>query len=111
VAERKTKMYYTVIAKIKESSALEFLSKLTDGTIESQKPDGKEIIASMDRARINDEGLVQWSEACYCATPLEHERQTVYDHYFLELQTQEVDQYVDVEGRPFMEYLKQLAGQ
>ncbi len=103
-------MHYTVVAKFKEACATEFLGKLTDGTIENQKPDGKEIIASMDRARIDESGLIRWNEVCYCATPLEHERQTVYDHYFLDLKTQQVDEYADVEERPFMEHLRQLAG-
>ena len=103
-------MHYTVVAKFNQARATEFLGKLTDGTIQNQKPDGKEIIASMDRARIDADGLVRWSELCYCATPLEHERQTVYDHYFSDLQTQEVDEHTDAEGQPFMEHLKHLAG-
>ena len=47
---------------------------LTDGSIEKQKPDGKEIVASMQRAVIDDEDFVRWSEVCYCPTPLQHER-------------------------------------
>jgi len=104
-------MKYSVVAHFQEAGAVEFISKLTDGTIENQEPDGREIIASMERARVDADGLIRWSEVCYCATPLEHERQTVYDYYFTDLQTHEVDNHVEAEGQPFMEYLKQLANE
>ena len=50
-------MYYTVNARFKSETAAEYLQKLTDGTIASQKPDGKEILASMKRAIIDDDQL------------------------------------------------------
>lgn len=74
-------MLYAVTARFKPDTAAEFLRKLRDGTIENQKPDGKEIVASMKRAVIGDDGIVRWSEKCYCPTPLEHERETVYDRF------------------------------
>ena len=98
-------MYYTVRARLIPNAAAELHRKLTDGSVERQKPDGKEIVASKDRAKIDSAGVVRWSEACYCPTPLEHECQTVYDRHFTELETQEVEGYVEYEGRPFMEYL------
>jgi hypothetical protein len=101
-------MHYTVTGCILPEASAEFLRKLTDGTIESQKPDGKEIVDSMNRAVINDEGVVRWSEVCYCPTPLLHERATVYDRHFTDLETEEVEGYVEYEGRPFMEYLEHL---
>ena len=103
-------MYYNVVARFKPEAAAEFRSKLLDGTIESQKPDGREIVASMNRAVVNAAGEVVWSETCYCATPLEHERKTVYDHFFTGLTTTEVDGYQEHAGEPFMRYLEQLAG-
>ena len=111
-------MIYTVRAKPVEEKGLELLTLLTDGTIASQKPDGKEIIASMERARITTlksgeampeslEGhLVEWSEACFCPTPLEHERSTILDRFFSEIQIFEVDDHVDFNGAGFMEYLR-----
>lgn len=99
-------MHYTVTAHFISETAADFLRKLTDGTIESQKPDGKEIVASMQRAVIDEDGVVRWSEACYCPTPLEHERETVYDQHFTDLETEEVERYVEIEGRPFMEFLE-----
>ena len=102
-------MHYTVTARLIPGTAAEFLSKLTDGTIEAQKPDGKEIVASMNRAVIDAEGIVRWSEVCYCPTPLEHERATVYDHCFSDLQTQEVADYAEFEGASFMKFLEEQA--
>jgi len=97
---------YVVNARFKSDTSSEFLEKLTDGSIESQKPDGQEIVASMNRARIDDSGVVRWSGLCYCSTPLAHERATVYDQHFTDLETEESDTHVEFEGQPFMEYLQ-----
>lgn len=102
-------MHYSVSARLIDESAADLLRKLGDGTIENQKPDGQEIVASMQRAVIDEEGLVRWSEVCYCATPLAHERGTVYDHHFTDIETEEVDDYAEFKGRPFLDYLKQQA--
>ena len=59
----------------------------------------------MQRARITRSGLVQWSEVCYCTPPLAHERETVYDHHFTDIETDEVDDYVEFEGESLMDYL------
>ena len=102
-------MHYTVTARHIPAAAAEFLRKLKDGTIKSQKPDGEEIVASMSRAKIDDEGLVHWSEVCYCPTPLQHERATVYDEHFTDFRTEEVEDHVEFMGKPFMEYLERQA--
>ena len=106
---RELLMYYTVRVRFKPAAATDFQRKLRDGSIERQKPDGAEIVASMDRARVDDRGWIRWSEVCYCRTPLQHERATVYDRYFDDLSTEEAASYVDFDGRPFMEHLDQLA--
>ena len=46
-------MIYQVKAKFKYDKAQEFYQKLTDGTIEKQRPDGEEIVSSMNRATID----------------------------------------------------------
>ena len=99
-------MHYTVQARLIPGTGADFLRKLTDGTIGRQRPDGKEIVASMQRAVIDEEGVVRWSEVCYCPTPLLHERATVYDRHFTAIETQEVEEYVQFEGEAFMQYLK-----
>ena len=43
---------------------------------------GTEIVAAMKRARATADGVVRWTETCYCATPLQRERATVLDRYF-----------------------------
>ncbi len=101
-------MHYTITARFKRETAAEFHRRLTDGTIENQKPDGKEIVASMRRAKFDHEGVVRWSEVCYCPTPLQHERETVYDHVFEDIETNEVEDYVEFEGEDFMQHLARL---
>jgi len=104
-------MHYNVRAKFNAQKAREFYKELSDGSITAQKPDGKEIVASMQRACIDDQGFVHWSEVCYCPTPLKHERKTVYDSYFTDLTTQKTARYEDHQGQPFMDYLRKLSSQ
>ncbi len=102
-------MIYKVKARFKEESAGEFHSKLLDGTIASQEPDGPEMVDSMNRAVVKESGEIEWSEQCYCKPPLAHERQTVLDDYFDDISTEVIEAYQEYEGRPFMDYLGKLA--
>lgn len=98
-------MHYTVSAVLNESTAAEFHRKLTDGTIDAQKPDGREIVASMKRAKIDPDGRVRWSEQCFCESPLAHERETVYDRHFTDMQIEPADDYADFDGADLMAHL------
>lgn len=98
-------MIYQVKAKFNYDKAREFHQKLTDGSIEKQRPDGAEIVSSMNRATIDDKGYVNWTEMCFCATPLRHERATVYDTYFTEMKTEPIPGHKAIEGKSFMEML------
>ena len=71
-------------------------------------PDGPEILASMDRATMDSSGLVRWTELCYCPTPLKHERATVYDKYFSDLQTEETQSHKKFEGESLMEHISKF---
>ena len=102
-------MHYTVAAHLISHTAAELHRRLTDGTIEAQEPDGREIVASMKRAVIDDQGIVRWSEVCYCPSPLQHERQTVYDHHFTDIVTKEVEGYIEFKGEPLMGFLEDVA--
>jgi hypothetical protein len=102
-------MIYKVIAEYQEDKLEEFFKRLTDGTIKNQQPDGAEIIASMKRAKITSPGTIEWYETCYCSTPLQHERETVYDQFLTEIKTQEMNNYKKVEGKSFWNYLKRHA--
>ncbi len=102
-------MYYRVTATLNAELALDFLQKLTDGTIKSQRPDGAEIVDSMNRAVVADNGEVRFSSMCFCSTPLAHERATVYDKHFNEMKFEPIDGYQSFGGRPFMDHLRALA--
>ncbi|MFB5645329.1 MAG: hypothetical protein ACE5R3_01880 [Nitrosopumilaceae archaeon] len=84
----------------------EFYRKLTDGTIQNQKPDGQEIINSMKRAKITAPNTIQWSEMCFCSPPLKHERETVYNHFLTDLETEIIADYTEFEGELFLEFLE-----
>ncbi len=101
-------MIYHVRANFREETAADFLAKLTDGTISNQRPDGTELVASMERAVVNAEGHVEWSEMCFCASPLHHERETVLDLHFDNMSTEPIDAQQNYSGRPFMEHLRAL---
>ena len=98
-------MIYAVKARLIEDRAGEFARRLADGSIRGQEPDGREIVSAMARARIAPDGWVRWTETCYCATPLAHERQTVLDRYFTGIETELVDAHGDPGGMALMERL------
>jgi len=99
-------MLYAVRARYLPEKLAELNARLKDGSIRNQQPDGEEICASMVRARVIKPGIVQWTETCYCPTPLEHERATVYDHYFVDLTAVEIAEPVEVEGESFLALLE-----
>ena len=80
-------MEYRVKAKPIKEKLPAFYKALTDGSVENQRPDGSEIVASMKRARVTSPGVIEWYETCYCPTPLQRERETVYDQYLTNIET------------------------
>ena len=98
-------MIYSIKARYIEEKMGEFYQKLTDGTIQNQKPDGQEIVDSMKRAKITEPNIIQWSETCFCSPPLKHERETVYNYFLTNLKTDVIDEYVEYEGEFFMDFL------
>ena len=101
-------MYYRVRARFREQTAGEFREALRE-SIPRQQPDGQEIVDSMRRAVVAADGAIEWSEACYCPVPLQHERSTVYDRYFVDLTTETLDGYATHDGQPFLAHLDRLA--
>lgn len=97
-------MLYRIRAKPISSKLKTFNVALKDGTIQRQTPDGQEIVASMKRA-IFDGDEVQWYETCFCNPPLAHERSTVYDRYFTEMQIEPVDSVSPLHGKSFWKQL------
>ena len=102
-------MIYHVTARLREETASGLLSKLNDGTIANQRPDGPELVASMARAVVNEAGEVEWSEMCLCPSPLLHERTTVLEYHFDDIRTEELEAHEVYSGRPFLEHLRGLA--
>ncbi len=101
-------MIYKAKAQYKEDTLREFYKKLTDGSILNQKPDGKSIVSSIERAAITSPGTIEWTEDCYCATPLKHERETVLDKYLDNIETELIKNHKDFKGESFMKHLIRL---
>ncbi len=99
-------MIYSVKARFVEDKMAEFYKKLTDGTIQNQKPDGQEIVNSMKRAKITQPNTIQWSEMCFCPTPLKHERETIYNNFLTDMTTKIIDDYEEYDGELFIDFLE-----
>jgi hypothetical protein len=98
-------MLYSVSAKLIADRAPEFYTRLTDGSIAAQRPDGAEIVAAMQRARVAPDGVARWTETCYCPTPLKHERATVLDRYLTGIETKVIHKALTFDGAPLMDRL------
>jgi len=99
-------MIYSVKARFIEERVAEFYQKLTDGTIQNQKPDGQEIVNSMKRAKITQPNTIQWSEMCFCSPPLKHERETIYNNFLTDMTIKIIDDYEKYDGELFMGFLE-----
>jgi len=99
-------VFYSIKAQYIEEKMDEFYQKLTDGTIQNQKPDGIEIVNSMKRAKITAPKIIQWSEMCFCPTPLKHERETIYNNFLIDLETKTIENYVEFDGESFFDFLE-----
>lgn len=100
-------MLYKVKAKIYEEKMNDFWNALNDGSIESSEPDGPFILKAMKEAYMVDDETLVWYEACYCDTPLKHERETVYDTYMYDFDTElKYEIQDDIKGKSFWEYLR-----
>lgn len=62
----------------------------------------------MNRATIDNNGDINWTELCFCPTPLQHERATVYDTYFTDMKTELILNPKIIEGSSFMEKLSKF---
>ena len=98
-------MLYIVKARPIVTEMHRLWTLLNDGTIEAQEPDGREILASMRRAVLKD-GRVEWHETCCCSPPLRHEKATVYDQFFADMEVGRPASAASPEGEGFWDYLK-----
>lgn len=49
---------------------------------------------------------VEWHETCYCGAPLRHERATVYDQFFSDIEIGPLVATTPSEGESFWHYLE-----
>ena len=49
---------------------------------------------------------VEWHETCYCSPPLRHERATVYDQFFSDIEIGPLVGTLPLEGESFWRYLE-----
>lgn len=103
-------MLYHVKARPIPSTLKTFSTALKDGTIANQVPDGQEIVASMKRAVVSKD-YVEWNENCFCSPPLHHERSTVYDQYFNDMQIETAKSNIRLQGESFWEKLAYTTSQ
>ena len=101
-------MRYYIKATMKKEKMGEFYQKLSDGTITGQKPNGREIISSIRKAKLTKPMVVEWCETCFCETPLAHERETVYDQYFHDMEIIEINDDPEIDGQSLWGYLSKI---
>ena len=100
-------MFYKVKAKINKLKMKAFYTALTDGSIASQEPDGPDIVNAMQKAVKTEDDTLEWYETCTCPTPLEHERDTVYDKYLHDIEVTLVYEIKnDIKGISFWDCLE-----
>ncbi len=102
-------MKYKVKADLIPNKVAAFYKVLTDGTVQKQRPDGTAIVSAMKEAKVTSPNTIEWYESCYCASPLKHERETVYDKYLTNVSTELVDEFGDIDGESFWEHLQNTA--
>jgi hypothetical protein len=98
-------MQYVISAQPRTEEFPRFWELLNNGTIAKQEPDGQEIIASMKRAVVSGDN-VEWTETCFCSPPLNHERTTIYDKFFDNMQIKPMESPVELEGERFWDQLR-----
>ena len=52
--------------------------------------------------------VAEWCETCFCETPLAHERETVYDQFFRDMEVLSINDDPKIDGQSFWEYLSKL---
>jgi hypothetical protein len=74
-------MRYLVKACVKPGRETALLRAVADGSLGRGSVAGDEYLHNMQTARVSEDGVTQWVEVCFCATPLEEER-PYWEKYF-----------------------------
>jgi hypothetical protein len=67
-------MRYLVKARLKPGRESALLKAIQCGELGRGSIAGDEYIWDMERARVDEHGIADWVETCFCATPLDEER-------------------------------------
>jgi hypothetical protein len=76
-------MRYLVKARVKAGEAGTLRQAIADGTLGRGSVAGDEYLHDLQQARVDEQGVAQWVEVCFCDTPLAEERP--YWERYLEL--------------------------
>jgi len=74
-------MRYLVKARLKTGQEKSLLQAVADGSLGRGSIAGDEYIYDLRQARVGDDGVAHWVEACFCAKPLAEER-PYWEQYF-----------------------------
>ena len=99
--------HYLVKAQYQKDLLTELRTRLDSGEINKMRPFGTALQYSLDRARLDPQGLgwVVWEEEDYCNPPLAQERAAVLDTYFTSLSVEKVSQgkgWAQIEALPLL---------
>jgi hypothetical protein len=67
-------MRYLVKAKVKDGRQSALVAAIESGELGRGSIAGDEYRYDMEQARVDENGVAQWVETCFCATPLDEER-------------------------------------
>lgn len=82
--------YYLVRAKPREEDLPVLERKLELRVFDPIRPFGSALAEGLRGARTDGDGWVWWEEEDYCTPPLAEEREAVLDHYFEEIEVEQV---------------------
>jgi len=82
--------FYLVTARIKKDKLEELEKKLKQNSFLNLQPFGRALSFSLQNARSLKNSLLTWEEEDYCRPPLAQEKEAVLDHYFENVETEEV---------------------
>jgi hypothetical protein len=74
-------MRYLVKARLKHGRESALVRSIDGRTLGQGSVAGDEYLEDMERARVDESGVISWVEVCFCPTPLAEER-AYWEEYF-----------------------------
>lgn len=75
-------MRYRIKARVKPGEEEALIGAIDSGELGRGSIAGDEYLHDMREARVDVEGVAQWVETCFCATPLEEEERPYWERFF-----------------------------